>query len=98
LRHHRPFPTRRSSDLACGECSLRPDLCTNTAAKSVLRWPSKIAKQKKDLPRQHRNCRRRSFLLYSFGFVFRSVFILCLHEKQPRSEEHTSELQSRFDL
>ena len=23
------------------------------------------------------------FLLYSFGFAFRSLFILCLHEKQP---------------
>src|SRR5699024_12797360 len=91
-RHLHSFPTRRSSDL---NSSLRPDrlICLSMALLYHIFSLCGVA---------------LIMLSYDFAIVFPQFFCYTLHKVilgglkmttvKSRSEEHTSELQSRFDL
>src|SRR5699024_12700418 len=85
------FPTRRSSDLKC-EYILR--------VVSTFSWPSlsEISKGGKPSSISNEACEWRKSCIRIF-FTPDSLEILFNFRKMAcRSEEHTSELQSRFDL
>src|SRR5699024_12027458 len=85
-RPHRPLPTRRSSDLLCQEIPAK-DLriaITNPACAS------EITSCVPDKPRDF-NCSKKIVHVSSLSPFLR-------RKPRIRSEEHTSELQSRFDL
>src|SRR5699024_12710176 len=81
------FPTRRSSDL--GGFGI---VFFQTVQKAAGVWPGPVVKGEGDL---------RPWRYFSGVGVFPSAFIEEVNISsvcQPRSEEHTSELQSRFDI
>src|SRR5699024_12371313 len=89
LPHSHSFPTRRSSDLGRGK---NEDMITPAQHEQVFRWLNKI---KDDVPFDIKTTAAQHY---------RRVVIQDQMRKNKtdkdaqRSEEHTSELQSRFDL
>src|SRR5206468_8981625 len=93
----RSFPTRRSSDLAQSD------------ALVDARWPQlqdQVARLQSQLRRLGQLSQRRMQSLARTDRIGhatsvyrqRALFVLDKGVRQPRSEEHTSELQSRSDL
>src|SRR5699024_12430169 len=88
-----PFPTRRSSDLlhivGVRQCPLyRANMALNWIAPNT--GTASAAEHKQGAISRQRSC---------FGASVVCELGLSPHsESVPRSEEHTSELQSRFDL
>src|SRR5699024_12846426 len=96
LHHHllHPFPTRRSSDLAS-----KPGACITVDSEDRTYLVGRGL-----VPTS--NTQLMAFSAYQYAQEGRPVIVIDpkpgsdLREsfKDPRSEEHTSELQSRFDL
>src|SRR5699024_11850851 len=86
LLHPRPFPTRRSSDLARLAVPRR-GRTTRPAARAVLTKSASLVATIA-APSRIRRATRRSG----------SRFCARARSHSGRSEEHTSELQSRFEL
>src|SRR5207249_11347830 len=92
ISHHTPqqqpsFPTRRSSDL------------THTYSTMYERWgntfqpiSNALGNPPRQIPSAKRPCRPSS------GSMMAGVSCSSIMRSAARSEEHTSELQSRFDL
>src|SRR5699024_11344439 len=86
-----PFPTRRSSELGSGaprEASRRAAENFRAAAFSSRRLRAASV----------RAVRARLLRLFGDGDICSCGFMALLRRPNLRSEEHTSELQSRFDL
>src|SRR5207249_10519681 len=86
LPHLHSFPTRRSSDLSRSGPAARP-------AKFHSLWKSSPRCSRKRRPRRAARC--LSPKARPAAFITRTRKRCC---RAMRSEEHTSELQSRFDL
>src|SRR5207249_11471815 len=92
------FPTRRSSDLRANVISLQTSLEKPPNKSRAPTIPSTVDWV------EHRNFRMQVFTSFSSATINTlkinpsSIGSPILLRKWPRSEEHTSELQSRFDL
>src|SRR5699024_12205808 len=91
------FPTRRSSDLAAdawrtGECPPRSrSVVSGPAGAVILRWVASCASVEFGVLPPDR-ARQRTIVGHELDDRVSELF------QRQRSEEHTSELQSRFDL
>src|SRR5699024_12392705 len=90
-----PFPTRRSSDLVLRVAVDPANLAVGDVEVVLLRLPAVLLDVGLLEPLAE-NAGLRSHLLLR-QVLFLEEF-LRIQRARPRSEEHTSELQSRFDL
>src|SRR5207249_8393739 len=95
IRHLHSFPTRRSSDLFC----LQPDFVAGVRLLAEYHLSFDLCIKHWQLPgaiELVRRCPDTAFILDHLGKP--DIKEQQLDPWQARSEEHTSELQSRFDL
>src|SRR5207249_7095319 len=94
--HTHPFPTRRSSDLDdAGQREHRPAEAVNDQHGFEIfarpRFEASVERERVSVARaRQEEGAQRAAIVVSIGYPSA--------EERPRSEEHTSELQSRFDL
>src|SRR5699024_12134482 len=84
------FPTRRSSDLRWRRKFIY-------SVVHNIRFVGKVEQMKKQTSKEFILMQRES-MTYIKTMNMRNVLNCVVEEKARRSEEHTSELQSRFDL
>src|SRR5699024_11774330 len=92
------FPTRRSSDL--DERRIADEIADRTACKDFERFKPLFEAAQADLDAGRRQTRRfgRDASITEGSFFILSGQYVYVETVGERSEEHTSELQSRFDL
>src|SRR5699024_12181414 len=95
LRFLHSFPTRRSSDLLF-------IFTTPSGTTIVSEFPLYFSKTPLRISKYFHSCRRSYIFPASSSAGFASKILLTIEsaslKSNARSEEHTSELQSRFDL
>src|SRR5690606_41427385 len=95
--HSHAFPTRRSSDLLPGRLPVHSGRASIFPARQPIRFSGSAVLRKKTAGFQNRFSVRRecTFVWSCSSFQIRKI---SARKKSARSEEHTSELQSRENL